>query len=65
VRGLVVSDRSGQLRIRAEAEGDCELELWGAPRRTQLLEEALGLAVRVEAVAAEPRSAPRLRAASR
>ena len=35
--------------------------LWGAPRRTQLLEEALGLAVRVEAVAAEPgaRPAPR------
>jgi exopolyphosphatase/guanosine-5'-triphosphate,3'-diphosphate pyrophosphatase len=65
VRGLVVSESSGLLRIRAEAEGDHELELWGAPRRTQLLEEALGMAVRVEAVAAEPRSAPRLRAASR
>jgi exopolyphosphatase/guanosine-5'-triphosphate,3'-diphosphate pyrophosphatase len=59
VRGLAVSERSGLLRIRAEAEGDCELELWGAPRRTQLLEEALGLAVRVEAVAVEaPRARP-------
>ena len=65
VRSLVVSEVSGRLRIRAEAEGDHELELWGAPRRTQLLEEALGLAVRVEAAAVEARSAPRLRAASR
>jgi exopolyphosphatase/guanosine-5'-triphosphate,3'-diphosphate pyrophosphatase len=65
VRSLVVSEASGRLRIRAETEGDHELELWGAPRRTQLLEEALGLAVRVEAVAVEARSAPRLRAASR
>jgi hypothetical protein len=41
------------------------LELWGVPRRTQLLEEALGLAVRLEAVAVEPGRAPRLRSASR
>jgi exopolyphosphatase/guanosine-5'-triphosphate,3'-diphosphate pyrophosphatase len=65
VRSLVVSEVPEGLRIRARAEGDHELELWGAPRRTQLLEEALGLAVRVEAVAVEPRSAPRLSAASR
>jgi len=65
VRGVVVSERAGRLRVRVEAEGDCELELWGAPRRTQLLEEALGLGVRVEGVAVEPQRAPRLRSASR
>jgi exopolyphosphatase/guanosine-5'-triphosphate,3'-diphosphate pyrophosphatase len=59
VKGLAVSERSGRLRIRAQAKGDCELELWGAPRRTQLLEEALGLPVRVEALAVDMRRAPR------
>jgi len=65
VRGLVVSDRLGLLHLRAEADGDCELELWGAPRRTQLLEEALGLGVRVEAAVTESRRAPRLQLANR
>ncbi len=51
VRALRVSERSRVLRIRGEARGDCELELWGVQRRTQLLEEELGVEVRVEAVA--------------
>jgi exopolyphosphatase/guanosine-5'-triphosphate,3'-diphosphate pyrophosphatase len=65
VRGLAVSERSGLLRIRAQADGDCELELWGAPRRTQLLEEALGIPVRVETVAIATLTTRALRSASR
>jgi exopolyphosphatase / guanosine-5'-triphosphate,3'-diphosphate pyrophosphatase len=49
VRRLVASERSGTLRIRAEAKGDCELETWGVERRTQLLAEALDVDVRVSA----------------
>jgi exopolyphosphatase/guanosine-5'-triphosphate,3'-diphosphate pyrophosphatase len=52
VRRLQVMPRNGLLRIRVEARGDCELELWGVPRRTQLLEEELGVGVRVDAAAA-------------
>jgi exopolyphosphatase/guanosine-5'-triphosphate,3'-diphosphate pyrophosphatase len=60
VRRLSVSERAGLLRVRGEAKGDYELEIWGAARRTQLLEKALGLTVRVEmTAAARPR---RLRA---
>ena len=63
VRALAVSDRSSEIRIRAEADSDCELELWGAPRRTQLLEEALGLAIRVEAAQPSPAPGPPCEAA--
>jgi exopolyphosphatase/guanosine-5'-triphosphate,3'-diphosphate pyrophosphatase len=48
VRRLTVSKRAGLLRLRGEAKGDYELEIWGAGRRVQLLEKALGLTVRVE-----------------
>jgi exopolyphosphatase/guanosine-5'-triphosphate,3'-diphosphate pyrophosphatase len=62
IRKLVVSDRTGTLRVRCEADGECELEMWGVPRRTDLLAEALGILVRVEstvlsdAASARPRS---------
>jgi exopolyphosphatase/guanosine-5'-triphosphate,3'-diphosphate pyrophosphatase len=49
IRRLSARERSGVLRIRAEAAGDCELEMWGVGRRLSLLERALGVAVRVEA----------------
>jgi exopolyphosphatase/guanosine-5'-triphosphate,3'-diphosphate pyrophosphatase len=62
VRQLSVSERTGVLRVRGEAKGDYELEVWGAERRTQLLEKALGLSVRVEMTSDRPR---RLRAADR
>ncbi len=48
IRSVQVSERGGVLRLRCASEGNCDLELWGVPRRTQLLEEALGQSVRVE-----------------
>ena len=59
VRALKVSERSRVLRIRGEARGDCELELWGVQRRTQLLEEELGVQVRIEVVASRVMASPR------
>jgi exopolyphosphatase/guanosine-5'-triphosphate,3'-diphosphate pyrophosphatase len=52
VRRLAVADRGSVVRVRCEVEGDSELELWGAGRRTELLEHELGVPVRVEAQAA-------------
>jgi exopolyphosphatase/guanosine-5'-triphosphate,3'-diphosphate pyrophosphatase len=48
IRGIRVSERAGVLRLRCETEGNCDLELWGVPQRTQLLEEVLRRPVRVE-----------------
>lgn len=62
IRGFSVTERAGVLRIRCQAEADCELELWGARRRVDLLEETLGLSLRVEAEA--PRAEPRRAAAT-
>jgi exopolyphosphatase/guanosine-5'-triphosphate,3'-diphosphate pyrophosphatase len=50
VRALHVNARGDLLRIQAEARGDCELELWGVAGRTSLLEEALEVRVKVEAL---------------
>jgi len=63
IRTLTVTERGGALRIRGEAAGDCELELWGVPRRTPLLEEALGLPIRVEVAAATKAGPVRVQAA--
>jgi exopolyphosphatase/guanosine-5'-triphosphate,3'-diphosphate pyrophosphatase len=49
VRTVHVVERGGTLRLRVEGRGDCELELWGVPGRVRLLEDELGLAVRVGA----------------
>jgi exopolyphosphatase / guanosine-5'-triphosphate,3'-diphosphate pyrophosphatase len=57
VRDLRVADRRGTVRVKCVADGDCELELWGVPRRARLLEEVLGLRVRVEAEPAAPPAA--------
>jgi exopolyphosphatase/guanosine-5'-triphosphate,3'-diphosphate pyrophosphatase len=57
VRRLAVTDRGSVIRVRCEVEGDCELELWGAGRRTDLLEHELGVPVRVDAQAAAPLAA--------
>ena len=53
IRAVYVSERGGVLRLRCEADGNCDLELWGVPRRTELLEEALGRPVRVETLERE------------
>jgi hypothetical protein len=61
VRALTVRERGGTLRILCQSEGDCELELWGVPRRAALLEDALKVKVQVEAAplpAAPPAPVP-------
>jgi exopolyphosphatase/guanosine-5'-triphosphate,3'-diphosphate pyrophosphatase len=62
VRGLTLSARGDTLRVRCEVEGDCELEIWGVPRRCELLEGELGLSIRVEAPTPIGETAGRLRA---
>ena len=55
VKGLGVTLRGGSLRVRAWATGDASLEMWGAPRRAELLARILDADVRVDV--AEPPSA--------
>jgi exopolyphosphatase/guanosine-5'-triphosphate,3'-diphosphate pyrophosphatase len=54
VRDLAVAARGDVLRVRGRAVGDCQLELWGVQGRVGLLEEALGMVVRVDATANRP-----------
>lgn len=61
VTGVTASERGGLLRVRFQADGDSELELWGAQRSTDLLQESLGLRVRVEGEAAAEQAPPRAR----
>jgi exopolyphosphatase/guanosine-5'-triphosphate,3'-diphosphate pyrophosphatase len=49
VDALSVSERSGAVRILCNATGNSDLEMWGAPRRAELLSEELGRAIRIEA----------------
>ena len=51
VRGLELRERLGEIRIKVQAVGDAELELWAAHRQARALEEALGRRVRIEKVA--------------
>jgi hypothetical protein len=63
VRALRVSLRSGTLRVVCQSQGNCELELWGAPRRADLLEQALGVRLRFDlGPVAASAAAKRLRA---
>jgi len=48
VRKVIVTRRVGGLRIACETSGNSELEMWGVPRRTSLLEKELGHAIRVD-----------------
>jgi exopolyphosphatase/guanosine-5'-triphosphate,3'-diphosphate pyrophosphatase len=57
VKGLSVRSRGGLLRVQAHATGDASLELWGAPRRAELLARVLDMDVKVE-IAAPPAAAP-------
>ncbi len=55
--------RAGKgMKLRCRILGDAELEIWGANRHLSVLEDALGVPLRLEAVAAAPRRAPRTRA---
>jgi len=49
VRGLEVSGRGDTLRVKCDVTADPALEIWGAPRRAELLERALGVKIRVGA----------------
>jgi exopolyphosphatase/guanosine-5'-triphosphate,3'-diphosphate pyrophosphatase len=62
LRAVKVGVRGETLRIQCHAQGNCELELWGAPRRAELLERALGVRVRFELLPAAGSAARRLRA---
>jgi exopolyphosphatase/guanosine-5'-triphosphate,3'-diphosphate pyrophosphatase len=52
VRGVEVGGRGRTLRIRCEVTADPALELWGVPRRAELLERVLDVTVKVEAASA-------------
>jgi hypothetical protein len=54
VRGLEVSGRGGTLRVKCDVTADPALEIWAAPRRAQLLERVLGVAIKVEAAEVAP-----------
>jgi exopolyphosphatase/guanosine-5'-triphosphate,3'-diphosphate pyrophosphatase len=50
IRAIEVRERLGELRIKVQAVGDAELELWAALRQSRALEEALERKVRIEKV---------------
>ena len=50
IRGLEVRERLGEVRIKVQAVGDAELEVWAAHRQARAVEEALGRKVRIEKV---------------
>jgi exopolyphosphatase / guanosine-5'-triphosphate,3'-diphosphate pyrophosphatase len=58
IRGLEARERLGELRIKVQAVGDAELEVWAANKQTQALEEALARKVRLEKVPYRKASAP-------
>ncbi len=59
IRSVVRAPRARGVVLRCHATGDVELEMWGARRHGDLLEDTLGLPVRVEIAAAEGRVAAR------
>ncbi|MFI5184204.1 MAG: HD domain-containing protein [Vicinamibacteria bacterium] len=48
VGAVAVTERGGVVRILCDAGGNSDLEMWGAPRRAELLSEELGRAIRIE-----------------
>jgi exopolyphosphatase/guanosine-5'-triphosphate,3'-diphosphate pyrophosphatase len=50
VRGIEMRERLGEIRIRLQAVGDAELEVWAAHKQAKGLEEALERKVRIEKV---------------
>jgi exopolyphosphatase / guanosine-5'-triphosphate,3'-diphosphate pyrophosphatase len=58
IRGLEVRERLGELRIKVQAVGDAELEVWAAHKQTRALEEALERKIRLEKVPYRKASAP-------
>jgi exopolyphosphatase/guanosine-5'-triphosphate,3'-diphosphate pyrophosphatase len=58
IRGLEARERLGELRIKVQAVGDAELEVWAAHKQAHSLSEALGRKVRIEKVPYRKASAP-------
>jgi exopolyphosphatase/guanosine-5'-triphosphate,3'-diphosphate pyrophosphatase len=58
VRSVTVSERGTALKLRLEVQGEGELELWGARRRVDLIEETLGVSLKLES---QPDESPVLR----
>ncbi len=58
VRALQVSARGSRLRVHLDVTADPALEVWGAPRRAELLERMLGMTIHVEAGDAPEVAAP-------
>jgi len=50
VRGIEARERLGEIRIKVQAVGDAELEVWAAHKQASALEQALGRKVRIEKV---------------
>jgi exopolyphosphatase/guanosine-5'-triphosphate,3'-diphosphate pyrophosphatase len=50
IRGLELRDRLGEIRIKVQAVGDAELEVWAAHKQARALEEALDRKIRIEKV---------------
>ncbi len=50
IRGLEVRERLGELRIKVQAVGDAELEVWAAHKQAHALELALDRKIRIEKV---------------
>lgn len=63
VDDVLVAKRPKHVTLSLKAKGDVQLELWAARRRTELLEDLLGMPVRVERERAAAK--PKVRAAAR
>ena len=50
VRGIEMRERLGDIRIKVQAVGDAELEVWAAHKQAKALEEALDRKIRIEKV---------------
>ena len=50
VRGMAIRERLGELRIKVQAVGDAELEVWAAHKQAKALEDALDRKIRIEKV---------------
>lgn len=60
IRGIEARERAGALRIKVQAVGDAELEVWAAHRQTDALAEALDREVSIEKVPYRKSSMPSL-----
>jgi exopolyphosphatase/guanosine-5'-triphosphate,3'-diphosphate pyrophosphatase len=58
IRGIEARERMGEIRIKVQAVGDAELEVWAAQKQVHAIEEALDRKVTLEKVPFRRASAP-------